>query len=160
MWWPQARFDPFFRLWSALSDFNSKKEIWLSGPFTELEAESIEKDVGEWWTLSYRLMKELGDTDPGPAGVASQVRVKKIVHLRVLFGLLTGRRVRHSCVSRRRSSRSLCPAFRCVRVPRSSSRVKHLLTPASQALASPALKHRHWEAISEAIGVSLLLWRT
>jgi len=104
----QASFDPFFRLWSIFSDFRTKREVWLTGPFMDLNSEEIERDVTEWWKTSYRMMKQLQDESPAVSEVAAQLR-------------------------------------------EATDEFKKKV-PLIQALASPALKSRHWSALSDKIG--------
>ena len=101
-------FEPYFKLWSILSDYNTKKQLWMSGPFLELQPEEIEKDVTDWWSSSYKLMRLLEEASPGAAAVAGMLRQE-------------------------------------------TDKFKKNV-PVIQSLASPALKDRHWTALSEKIG--------
>ncbi|CAE7940806.1 Dnah1, partial [Symbiodinium sp. KB8] len=104
----QEEFEPYFRLWMSLQDFIQKKQVWTTGSFMELQAEEIDRDVTEWWTMSYKLKKQLEEENPDVAKVA---------------GLL----------------REETDAFR-----------KYL--PIIQSLASPALRDRRWQQLSEKLG--------
>jgi hypothetical protein len=104
----QSTFDPYFRLWSIFSDFRTKREVWMTGPFMDLNSEEIERDVTDWWKTSYRMMKSLADESPAVSEVASQLR-------------------------------------------EATDEFKKKV-PLIQALASPALKSRHWDALSNKIG--------
>jgi dynein heavy chain len=70
----QDSYEPFLKLWTALGDFVGKKDTWNSTGILEVNAQEIEKDVNEWWTLSYRLMKALGDHYPGAHAAARLLR--------------------------------------------------------------------------------------
>ena len=70
----QKDFEPYFRLWSILSDYNTKKQVWMTGPFLELQPVDIERDVTDWWGSSYKLMRLLEEVSPGAAAVAGMLR--------------------------------------------------------------------------------------
>lgn len=100
-------FQPFFELWTMSADFETSQRMWLTGPFSDLNAGDIEKEVMEWWKGSYRLMKVLNENE-GPAAVAGVLR------------------------------------------ERTDEFKKNI--PLLVSLASPALRERHWESLSEKIG--------
>lgn len=73
----RAQFTPYFQLWSTTSLFNASYSLWMTGPFMELDATNIEKDVSAWYKLMFKLEKELqADEAVKPARVASEMKDK------------------------------------------------------------------------------------
>ena len=70
----QEKFMPIFNLWTMLSDFNTKSAEWKQVMFTTLEPDEVEREVENWWTSSYRMMKTLADESPETAEVAAVLR--------------------------------------------------------------------------------------
>jgi dynein heavy chain len=56
------------------SDFKVLTAKWTMGSFIELEANDVETQVTNWWTASYRLMKQFDEENPGAALVAGKLR--------------------------------------------------------------------------------------
>ena len=52
----------------------SKRERWTTSSLLEVNASEVERDVTDWWTMSYRQMKALGDAYPGAMGAAKALR--------------------------------------------------------------------------------------
>ncbi|XP_074648811.1 dynein axonemal heavy chain 3-like [Tubulanus polymorphus] len=67
--------DPYDKLWSTALNFHTKNELWLNGPFTELNAEDIENEIGDMWRTMYKLTKTFGD-QAGPRRIADSVKGK------------------------------------------------------------------------------------
>ncbi|GBG29641.1 Dynein heavy chain 7, axonemal [Hondaea fermentalgiana] len=103
----KKQFDPFFQLWTMSADFISSTKEWLTGPFSDVNGDEVEKQVTEWWTTSYRLMKTFGSDNEGAAEIAGRLR-------------------------------------------QDSDAFKSYM-PLIRALASPALRERHWNALGELI---------
>eukprot|EP00947_MAST-08B_sp_MAST-8B-sp1_P004635 g4635.t1 len=72
----EREFEPFSKLWTMTYDFRSNKDNWVNGPFHELDANQVSKDVNSWWTSSYKLNKQLADAAPGAAEVAAKLRAE------------------------------------------------------------------------------------
>ena len=73
----RAKFTPYFELWSTTSLFNSNYSVWMTGPFSELDAESVQRDVGAWMKSMLRLEKLFLNEDiHKPAKVASEMKHK------------------------------------------------------------------------------------
>jgi hypothetical protein len=66
----QEDVEPFSRLWLALAEFVAKKEAWTTTSLLEVDAGEVERDVMDWWTMSYRQMKSVGEGYPGALGAA------------------------------------------------------------------------------------------
>jgi dynein heavy chain len=67
-------FTPYFNLWNMLDEFGSSKKQWLNGPFVELDAKEIDKNVKAWNKKSISLGKSLGDASPSSAEVAETLK--------------------------------------------------------------------------------------
>lgn len=52
-----------------------KFSCYILGPFTSLNAEEIENEVGDMWRTMYKLTKTFGD-QPGPRRIADSVKGK------------------------------------------------------------------------------------
>ena len=50
---------PYFKLWMMASDFVTKRNLWLTGPFLKLDGPAMEKDINTWWTQSFQLKRSL-----------------------------------------------------------------------------------------------------
>lgn len=55
--------EPYDRLWKTAIEFHEKQEIWMNGPFLNLDAEQIEEDVGTMWRTMHKLSKKFGASD-------------------------------------------------------------------------------------------------
>jgi dynein heavy chain len=104
-------FDPFYKLWNMVADFNQCKVDWLTGSFLGLDAPNIESQVQDWFRTSYKMSKNFADEAPGSAAVALVLREGTGVFKEYL--------------------------------------------PMITALASPALRDRHWEKLSNELGDGL-----
>ena len=67
--------EPYNTLWTTAVNFQRAYPLWLEGPFMELSPEQVEKDVGDWWRLLYKLGKSLTGL-PGPLKVVNYVKEK------------------------------------------------------------------------------------
>ncbi|XP_053383461.1 dynein axonemal heavy chain 3-like [Mercenaria mercenaria] len=67
--------EPYDKLWNTAWSFHQKHENWMNGPFTSLNAEEIENEVGDMWRTMYKLTKTFGD-QPGPRRIADSVKGK------------------------------------------------------------------------------------
>jgi len=101
----KKQFQPFFQLWTMSADFLALTKEWLGGPFADINGDEVEKQVSEWWTNSYRLMKTFGLDNEGAAAIAQRLREDS------------------------EAFKSYMPLIR--------------------ALASPALRERHWNALGD-----------
>ncbi|MBN3303948.1 DYH3 protein, partial [Amia calva] len=66
---------PFDQLWTTALNFHDKSELWLNGPFLNLNAEEINEDIGNMWRTVYKLNKTFSN-QPGPRRVADSVKIK------------------------------------------------------------------------------------
>lgn len=106
-------FDPFNKMWSTASKFHEHKNLWMTAPLTELDAEAIETEVN---TDSKSLVKvakqfEMRDDGAGCQAVCEQVRTQM---------------------------EEFKPTI-----------------PLLLALCNPGMRDRHWEKLSEDIGMSI-----
>ena len=73
----RAKFTPYFELWSTTSLFNSNYSVWMTGPFSELDADAVTRDVTAWMKAMTRLEKLFLNEDlHKPAKVASEMKAK------------------------------------------------------------------------------------
>ncbi|KAM4624509.1 dynein axonemal heavy chain 3 [Polymixia lowei] len=70
-----ANKQPFDQLWTTALDFHDKSEVWMNGPFLQLDAEKISDELGAMWRDMYKLTKVFSGL-PGPHRLAESVRVK------------------------------------------------------------------------------------
>ncbi|XP_039631019.1 dynein heavy chain 3, axonemal [Polypterus senegalus] len=66
---------PFDQLWMTAYNFQSKSEMWLNGPFLDLNAEEITEEIGNMGRTAYKLTKTFSDL-PGPRRVADNIKAK------------------------------------------------------------------------------------
>ena len=62
-------FEPYFKLWTTMSDFHAETRHWLQGSFLELDPTGVEKMVVTWWKSVYKLEKDF-DSEPVPRMVS------------------------------------------------------------------------------------------
>jgi dynein heavy chain len=89
--WPKTKFnhvgqmvnslDPFLKLWTIVSNFSTSYTKWMGGPFSGLDPEKIETDVGDMYRNIYKLTKLFsgagsGPELPEPLKVAENTRLK------------------------------------------------------------------------------------
>ena len=69
-------FDPFNKMWGTADKWTKHKELWMSGPLTELDAESIEKEVNDDSKLLVKTAKafSMREDGAGCVGVCDTVR--------------------------------------------------------------------------------------
>eukprot|EP00794_Sanderia_malayensis_P008808 gene8808-9750_t len=67
--------EPYDKLWKTALSFHTKHEIWLNGPFLDIDAEQVEDDVNNMWRTMYKLTKTLSDVQ-GPRRVAENMKSK------------------------------------------------------------------------------------
>jgi dynein heavy chain len=67
-------FEPYAALWLAMNDFDKKRKIWMTDPFTSLDAEEIEKSVQNWWRTVFKVAKGLEANLPDIFQMANQVK--------------------------------------------------------------------------------------
>jgi hypothetical protein len=53
-----ADFAPFFQLWTTVSEFDTAKQHWLSGQFSQLVASEISESMERWWLDCNALLKK------------------------------------------------------------------------------------------------------
>ena len=68
--YPQLRkteqeLQPFLTLWNMVSEFHTRQQEWLYGPFLELNGQEIQKDVEDWWRVSRKLIAQLEEGHEG-----------------------------------------------------------------------------------------------
>eukprot|EP00803_Ostreobium_quekettii_P008972 evm.model.scf_437EXC.9 EVM.evm.TU.scf_437EXC.9 scf_437EXC:49472-57192(-) len=76
-----TRLDPYYTLWTTCSNFYDKFATWMNGPFTRLDPEEVEAEVGESQRKIYKLSKLFGGAATGtvveaPLMVAREVQSK------------------------------------------------------------------------------------
>ena len=57
--------EPFDKLWNTAEEFHEKHEMWMNGPFLNLNAEQVQEDVGNMWRMMHKLSKTFGEM-PSP----------------------------------------------------------------------------------------------
>lgn len=67
--------EPYDKLWRTALTFHNKHEAWLNGPFTDINSEEMEEEIGGMYRTVLKLTKTFGDA-PGPRRVADSVKTK------------------------------------------------------------------------------------
>lgn len=57
-------FQPYYDLWTTVSDWMQWHESWMNDPLVEIEAEQLEKNVSDSFKTMQRCMKQFKDS-PG-----------------------------------------------------------------------------------------------
>ena len=68
--------ESFMRLWSCVADFEASRTSWLTGPFSDLQADKVDAAITEWWSLSGKLTRQFEESHPNVSAVAASLRVK------------------------------------------------------------------------------------
>ena len=63
-------FDPHFRLWTMSSDFITKSELWLNGPFMNLDANAMRDSIVSWCQEGGKMQRQLLRSSPAASKVA------------------------------------------------------------------------------------------
>ncbi|KAK7898572.1 hypothetical protein WMY93_019425 [Mugilogobius chulae] len=66
---------PFEQLWTTAFNFETVSEVWMNGPFKNLDAEKIGNDLDGMWRTMHKLTKTLSSL-PGPCRVARFFKTK------------------------------------------------------------------------------------
>uniref|UniRef100_UPI00398F1DFB dynein axonemal heavy chain 7 isoform X1 n=2 Tax=Pristiophorus japonicus TaxID=55135 RepID=UPI00398F1DFB len=64
---------PYLKLYDMAVDFNAKYKSWMEGPFSDVNPDQLEADVGNYWRGLYKLERTLIDS-PNALKMASTVR--------------------------------------------------------------------------------------
>ncbi|XP_040928837.1 dynein axonemal heavy chain 3 isoform X2 [Betta splendens] len=78
---------PYEQLWTTALNFQSLSEVWMNGPFRQLNAEKISEEVDIMWRTMHKLTKTLVNV-PGPCRVAKSFK-NKIDQFKLNLTLLT-----------------------------------------------------------------------
>ncbi|XP_070580768.1 dynein axonemal heavy chain 3-like [Ptychodera flava] len=89
---------PYDQLWNTALKFHTSYEVWMNGPFQDLDAEEVDEEVGNMWRTVYKLAKTFNE-QPGPQRIANSVKGKidKFKQHQTLLGVICnpGIRDRH-----------------------------------------------------------------
>ncbi|KAM7373014.1 hypothetical protein PAMP_007900 [Pampus punctatissimus] len=66
---------PYDQLWTTVFNFQSMSEVWLNGPFLDLDAEKISDELDIMWRTMHKLTKSFSNL-PGPCRVAKSFKSK------------------------------------------------------------------------------------
>jgi dynein heavy chain len=66
--------DPYDKLWNTASEFQKSTNAWLRGPILNLDPEEVEASVQTMYRTMYKLSKQLEETAPKPALVATNIK--------------------------------------------------------------------------------------
>ncbi|XP_069471802.1 dynein axonemal heavy chain 7 isoform X2 [Ambystoma mexicanum] len=71
----QEALNPFLRLYDTTVEFNTKYKNWMEGPYTSVNPDTVEQDVGNYWRGLYKLEKGFSNT-PNALTIASTIKAK------------------------------------------------------------------------------------
>jgi dynein heavy chain len=72
----RASLQPYYDLWSSVSDFNASHSLWMTGGFTQLDPAAVSERTSAWFALFYRLERQLAEAAPDAAKVAEDLRIQ------------------------------------------------------------------------------------
>ncbi|XP_037242845.1 dynein heavy chain 1, axonemal [Falco rusticolus] len=81
-------FQPYYDLWTTVSDWMQWYENWMNDPLVQIEAEQLEKNVSDSFKTMQRCVKQFKDS-PACQGVAMDFR-DKIEEFRLYIPLIQG----------------------------------------------------------------------
>ncbi|EKX31285.1 hypothetical protein GUITHDRAFT_83228, partial [Guillardia theta CCMP2712] len=91
-------FEPYANLWTIAAAFNSSFPNWMYGPFTSLDAETIEQNVMQWWKYAFKAERTFeGKKEPQQVAKILKEKLDQFKpYLPIIQGLRTpGMRDRH-----------------------------------------------------------------
>ncbi|XP_076449948.1 dynein axonemal heavy chain 7-like [Babylonia areolata] len=66
---------PYLHLYEMTVDFNTKYKDWMDGPMINIDPDTVDQDVGNFWRGMYKLEKGFEHV-PAPKKIAQKVKVK------------------------------------------------------------------------------------
>ena len=77
----QTKLDPFNKLWTITSGFSKNFSVWMNGPFSRLDPEKIDTEMGDMYRTVYKLVRlfsgAVGGVEyPAPLSVAHKTKDK------------------------------------------------------------------------------------
>ena len=76
-------------LWEAAAEYQRNYPLWMEGPFSDLNAEQVEKSCNETFRTVYKLMTKGFKDMPEPLQVATAVKQKVTTFLSWMCELTT-----------------------------------------------------------------------
>ncbi|KAJ1187209.1 hypothetical protein NDU88_003988 [Pleurodeles waltl] len=71
----QEALTPFFRLYENTVEFNTKYKNWMEGPYSAVNPDVVEQDVGNYWRTLYKLEKGFSE-QPNALAIANNIKTK------------------------------------------------------------------------------------
>ncbi|XP_074071541.1 dynein axonemal heavy chain 7 isoform X2 [Macrotis lagotis] len=71
----QDTLNPYFRLYDMAVEFSSKLKNWTEGPYSKVNPDQVEGDVGNYYRALYKLEKGFYDS-PNALGITKKVKAK------------------------------------------------------------------------------------
>lgn len=69
-------FVPFYKLWGVAYHYSKAQQRWRKGPVCQLNAEEVEKTIGDMWREVYKLGKQLEDLSPLASKMALEIKLQ------------------------------------------------------------------------------------
>ncbi|XP_033097643.1 dynein heavy chain 7, axonemal-like isoform X2 [Anneissia japonica] len=66
---------PYYKLYETTVEFNNKHKNWMDGAFQDVDPDSVDADVGNYWRTLYKLEKSFNDV-PNAKKIASKIKEK------------------------------------------------------------------------------------
>ncbi|XP_041433138.1 dynein heavy chain 7, axonemal isoform X2 [Xenopus laevis] len=71
----QDALNPYLRLYEITSEFNAKYKSWMEGPYTSVNPDLVEQDVGNYWRSLYKLEKTFNES-PSALSLTTKIKTK------------------------------------------------------------------------------------
>ncbi|XP_053328214.1 dynein axonemal heavy chain 7 [Spea bombifrons] len=71
----QDSLNPYLRLYEIIVEFNTKYKSWMEGPYSDVNPDLVEQDVGNYWRVLYKLERTFHDF-PNALSLTSQIKAK------------------------------------------------------------------------------------
>ncbi|XP_075466156.1 dynein axonemal heavy chain 7 [Ascaphus truei] len=71
----QDSLNPFLKLYETTVEFNTKHKTWMEGPYSTVNPDLVEQDVGNYWRVLYKLERTFHDS-PNALSLTSKIKTK------------------------------------------------------------------------------------
>ncbi|XP_073402803.1 dynein axonemal heavy chain 7 [Dendrobates tinctorius] len=82
----QDSLNPYLKLYEIIVEFNTKYKNWMEGPYTTVNPDLVEQDVGNYWRLLYKLERTFASS-PNAQSLTLNIK-QKVEEFRLIIPLI------------------------------------------------------------------------